>query len=195
MLEKMITIHFGIRPGLLSDDLIEACIADIIKKFKNLTVRDIQHAYERTIIQKDDWKNVTKREVLQPIENWWNQKEKIRLEFERFKKEQELKNQIEHEKQLFKEESVQLYQEAIVSGEWNGSVFHASIIARQIAEHIDQETKDQLWIESKREKKRIEAEAKESDKKLDFSNLGVTALRIFSGKIVEKGVELKIELS
>ena len=183
MIERVIEIHYGIRAGLLSEALIESTIKEIVKRFKTLTVRDIDHAYERAIITKNDWRNVTKKEVIEPIQNWWNKKEAIRVEFEKHKIEEIELNQAIEAEAIFKNESKKLYNECLKSGEWIGSVFQASSIGKDIAQHIDQSIKSDLW-----------KTANEMHGKLiNIEEIGVSTLKIYSKLIVEYGVFEKIE--
>lgn len=193
-IEKICVIHFGIRSGLLDELLIESVISTIISKFKTLTTRDLMSSFERIEIKKDGWKNITKRDLIDPIQNWWNKKEEIRIEFEKYQSELAEIEQAESKIEEFKNVSIDVYRKSIVCGEWQGDIFHANAIARDIAIGIPKHIKNELWAEAKRKKYIQDKAFKEDPKSELFMNTGITAERIFSELVVIQGIKQRIKL-
>lgn len=191
-----IEIHFGVRSGNLSDALIKSCITEIIDKYGTLTYPDIEFAFDRYIKQKkEDWKNPTKLDVLNPIKMWWNQKESIKYEFQRFQHEQKEKEERKAKGLEFEYNALKLYNES--EFEYNGDYFQASAIAKKyFGSQLDQETKDQLWLEAKKQKKQNDDEYDKIDRdvfNLIDPNFGISAERIFCKLVLNKCLELGIE--
>lgn len=191
-----IEIHFGIRIGLISDALLKAVIQEIIEKYGNLCYPDIEFAFDRYVKQKhDDWKNPSKSEIMNPISMWWNQKESIKYEFQKFQKDLRDKEESQAKGIEFEHKSLQLYKES--DFEFTGDYFQASAIAKKyFGSQLDQETKDQLWLEAKKQKKQNDEQAENKDRdmfNLIDPNFGISAERIFCKLVLNKCLELGIE--
>jgi hypothetical protein len=199
-IEKIAVVYFGIRSGLLDNHLLDSVVKTIRTKFLTLSPEDLVLAFERIEIKKDGWNNLTKSDIITPIQNWWNQKEKIRLEFESFRIEEEKNSKNEFKDLEFRNKSIEIYRESVRLNHWSGDVFNAHAIAkRYIAAQIQQEIKTGLWIQAQRDYKEAGAIAEEEAKhragiELTPAMIGISALRIFSELIVKKGIELKIEI-
>lgn len=198
MLERCASIYYGIRAGLLSDDLIESVIAEIIKRFKSITIKDIEHSFERAVIVKEDWRNLTKREMIEPIQNWWNYKENIRIEFEKHQKEAEEIEAGKVKEEEFKNQSIIVYKESMLQLEWLGTVFQASAIAKDyISEHIEDKKRAELWNDAIRLFKEAKEKTKEQSKKKEVlipANFGISTLKLYSELIVKEGIKQQIEI-
>lgn len=196
-IERNVEIHFGIRTGLLSDDLVKAVIEEVAKKFGSLSIKDIDHAFDLYTVTKDSWKNVTKRDIIQPLSTWWQRKESVKYEFTKAKIEEEEKIKGAEKLREFKNKSIELYNQALNSGVWEGDLFNASAIAKEyLAEHIDQSVKNELWIQAQRKYKEAKNQTEESKEKIDLSpeHLGASEIRIFSELIILKALEYKIQI-
>lgn len=192
-IEKVITIHLGVRPGLLSDDLIEAVIFDLISKFSDFTTKDIEWSYERFNFKKrDDWRMVTKSEILEPIQSWAYVRVGIMEEFEKFQQQQKEESEAESKILQFKKESRIIYNKCVDELEWTGSIFHASAIAKDLAVFLDQETKDEFWVEAKKESKQTNEEndkIKRLGGSIDVKRIGRTPERVYSELIVIESIK------
>jgi len=199
-IEKNVDIHFGIRAGLMSDALIKSVIAEICKKFGSLSSNDIDFAFDNYAERKDTWTNVKKKDIIEPISRWWQKKELIRHEYQKFAMSERKKVDDVQKNKDFKLKSIELYREALHSGIWEGDLFNASVIAEKyVAPQIDQQIKNNVWAQAKLDYKEAGAIAEEEAKhkrgiELTPAMIGVSAVRIFSELIVKKGIELKIEI-
>lgn len=196
-IEKNCEIYFGIRSGLLTDLIKEAVITDIVKKFDNLSIKDLDFSFEKYAVKSESWKAITKAEILAPVFTWWNKKESIRLEFEKFENEGLEDARRESDALEFKEKALGVYRESVSSLEWLGSIFEASAIARDVAEHIEQDVKSNLWketVKAKEEADEIEKERKKYKQRLIPENFGHSIIRLYSLAIVELGIENGVEL-
>ena len=197
-IERMVDIHFGLRSDQLSDALIESVMIDVVKRFRTMSCLDIQHAYDRNEIIKTDWRNVTKREIIAPIEKWWNKKESIRVEFQKFIEEKEAEQEGIQKAEDFRIESLRIYKTSIGTGKFEGDIFNASAIAKEVSTHLDKKTKDKLWIDAQEKKQSIDAAKKSAmrDKRIliDEEFIGFSLVRIYSQMIVDEAVKQKISL-
>lgn len=193
-IEKICVLHFGVRSGLLDEVLIESVVSTIILKFKTLTTHDLGSAFERVEVDRNNWKNITKRDLIEPIQNWWNKKEEIRLEFEKYKRDVQEAEQAEQKEHKFYNDSINIYRQSLVSANWEGSIFQASSIAKDVAKHIDQIQKNELWQQAQRKKRSQDKAFKEDPTKIIFDNIGLTEVRLYSELIVQYGIKNKIEI-
>ena len=197
-IEKVITIHLGVRPGLLSDHLLEAVIAEIIQNYNGLTLRDIEHAYERhQFPERNDWRNVTKAEIMAPLIAWNNMRARIANDWEKCKAEEIEKAEGLKKAAAFKEASRIKYNEAVEALEWSGTIYEAAAIAKDIAQHIDQARKDEMWAAAKQKAEDIEtanAKAKRLGEIVDFDRIGRTPKRLMAEMIVLEGIKNGVKI-
>lgn len=198
--EKITIVYFGIRSGLLDEVLIESVIKTIIQRFKNLTPQDLINSFERIEVKRDGWKNITKSDIIDPIQNWWNKKAEIKYELNKFKYEEKRKEESRKLQEEFVEESLRIYKVSLKVGEWKGDIFNASAIAKDyLKDKISEDLKKNLWIEARRFKKESESIREEATKNgtaidLTPEMIGASVERIGSELIVKKCIELRIEL-
>lgn len=197
VLSNICIVYFGIREGLIPDEIIEQTSAEIVKRFKGLRIADINYAFERANIEKPDtWRNITKVELIEPIEKWANYKEKIRQEFQKYQK--ELENEKEHErlKQEFYEESKKLYNDCVDSLEWTGTIFQASVIFKEVGKGWPQEEKDAIWAEAQKKKAEQDQEKQDTKRggKLSIDNFGYSAIRLCAEMVVIEGIKRGVKI-
>lgn len=193
-IENICIIHFGVRSGLLDEVLIESVIQTIISKFKSLTTKDLMSAFERIEVKSNNWKNITKRDLIEPIQNWWNKKEEIRLEFEKYQKELSEKEEAERKEEEFKNLAIDTYRKSIVCAEWLGDIFQANAIYKIVLRQIQLHKKNELWQEAQVQKNKQDALHEKDPSLTDLSNYGMTAKRIFGELIVIEGIKQKIRI-
>lgn len=196
IITKMVDIYYGIRPGLLSDNVMEHVAGEIATRLNTLSISDIQRAFKNAHIERNDsWKNITVQEILSPIQVWFNQKEKIKREFNDFVLKQTEEERKAKEAVDFYESSKVIYNQCVDELEWTGTIFQASAIAKEVAKHIDQERKDELWKKAKEKKSKID-EANREMKRLGGATktIGYSDVRIFAELIVIEGIKNGIKL-
>jgi len=194
VVKKVMEIHFGVRSGLISDDFMESVIVSLRKKFGSLTAREIEFAFSRVEIKKEDFRQVTLREFLLPVQIWYQKKAEIENKIEAFEREQREKEEGIRKAAEFKNQSIVIYNESRVSGKWCGTIFNANAIARDIAKKIDQSVKNKLWTDAQKAKRLQDVKAEENPNSIDFKNIGFTAERIFGELIVKEGIKQKIDI-
>jgi len=192
-IEKNCEIHFGIRSGLLSDDLIEAVISDICNKYGTLSIKDLDFAFDNYAEERKDWKMITKKDILNPVIKWLQWRERIRIDYEKHQNEINKEAESEQKRKEFEIESLELYSQSLKVNEWKGDIFHASSIAKKyLADKFSQDVKAELWEQAQREYRTAKIQAEEQAKDPTFQPtpemMGVSALRIFSSLIVKKAV-------
>ena len=193
-IENICVIHFGIRAGLLDAALMDSIVSTIILKFKSLTTLDLMSSFERIEIKNDSWKNITKRDLIDPIQNWWNKKEEIRLEFERYKAEIEEEKKAEDKIKYFKDLSVCVYNKSLVCNEWLGTVFQANAIYKDVNRQLQTHKKKELWQEAQVQKNKQDAIHQQDPDKLDITNIGFTAKRIYGNLVILEGIKQRIRI-
>lgn len=209
-------VYFGLRSDQISDDLVEACMKEILNHHAGLTIADIKFAFERASIEKKDWFGLRKEEVMKPIREWANMRHKVVLRFGEHLEEQKKESESELEQLRFEEVSLCVYRESmrefnkLISetsinqnglNTWKGTKFQASAIAaKYFAHQIEQEEKNFLWSKAKDEfqKRKRKAVQSKNDKKpftgvLEGLSSGKQELWIFSEMIVIKSIQLGLE--
>lgn len=147
-------ILFGLRVENLAPELWEISFASICERFKGVTISDIQNSFRYAVIEKKAYQTLTRDELLQPISEYWNNKQILLNEIEliRKKNDEELNSiRLEHQ---FRENAKKLYLESLNAGQWLGNEFEADAIARNFADCFTQEQKNQFMFEAKNEFKR-----------------------------------------
>lgn len=176
-LEMAIELHCGITPKQLSDVVINNCIKEIVTKFNYLTSAEILAAFElsKGIKDSNNWRALTKWEIIKPIESFASQKAQILVEFEKFAAIQEEREQIENKIQSFRKDSLEKYRESLEKGVWIGSMFEANEIAKDlIAPEIEDKIKNQIFSETKTELKELVKAQNNEDLDLLLMPMGVS---------------------
>lgn len=139
-----IDIYFGIRANQLSDALIDNIVKTIYQNYNDLSVEEILIAYDTHTPQKTDWRNVTKPEILKPINDYLRTKKRILIEYQNQIKEQTLEGERLIEAQNFYNKSCDIYNQSLIEKKWLGDCFNASVIYKKFRDNFTQEQKNDL---------------------------------------------------
>lgn len=180
-------IHFGVKASSLSDALIRAVVQDIIKNYNTLTLTDIEYSFERFAKQRTDWRNLTKSDLIQPIQQYSVIKMKIKSEMRKMQEEDEY--EIEKQKKIreFEEKSIDCYNVSLDLGKWTGDIFQAKAIYRKFKGKISDEVIADLKKETVKRFRILDEK-----KKLEYTLY--TADRIYANLIVEYGIANNIKI-
>lgn len=182
-------IYFGIRAGQLSEALTDKVVKTILAFYSDLSVEDIEYAFERYHKEKTDWRNVTLDELMNPIKQYHKikhavSKEALKLQAEI--KEQEERNAKEIE---FLNLSIDLYNESLDKGcIFLGDIFHARKIYGNFISIISED----ILIDMQKEANRRSIELREQDIYLHLSH---TPERIYAKMVVEHALAKKMQLN
>ena len=135
-------VIFGVDPGNLDNMFLPTCFNAVCERFSTATILDIQTAYRTFLNKSKSAYTVTRDEVLQPIQDYWNKKQvvlnSINTELERLNHEEDLKYN-------FRKNAEKKYLDSLEAGEWIGDCFEANVLARDYAPFIKQKIKEKMW--------------------------------------------------
>lgn len=135
------------------DDVIEMSANTIIQKHKGITFEILNVAYSETEIEKKEYVSLTVRELIAPIEGIIKKIAVIKQTIDDLKQQEQENKNIQIKKERFKKESEKMYLDHLNNGlsEWTGSDFQANQFAMCFKDQFNQERKDVIWNEAKRE--------------------------------------------
>lgn len=198
IMATMCKVYYGIPEQFISKDLIKAVCAEITKKHNQMTLQDIQHAFDRAIITPPkNWKSVTKQELMAPIVAWTNYKEKIKQDFNNYKRQQHEEEKRAAEAEKFRQDSIAFYNECVDNLEWTGTIFQASAIRKDLNKHFEQEKKQEIWEQAQEQYAKTEEainDAKRRGITMDMNTIGYSAKRLYSEMLVREGIQNGIKL-
>jgi len=182
-------LYYGIHISQIQEVVLITAIQKIIKEFNSISIKEIFHAFERIEIQKQV--TITIEDLLKPIRKYIYVKNYISKEFQNHLKEEQEKLQAVEKAIQHREECLNFYAEALSSGIWKGTIFHAVTIAKdfKISKLLHPEQVFEFWETSKREFKVIE-----NDVENFLENFGKTAERLFAEKLIIEAIKQKIKL-
>lgn len=180
-------IYYGIRAGQLSEALTDKVVKTILRDFNQLSVSDIDYAYERFRKEKNDWRNITFDELMQPIQQYY--KIKFSVNKERLIMEKEMQEQREREvkEQEFHQASIELYKESLNGDYYLGDIFHARKIYGNFISKIDEATLSDMQMEANRQSVKLSEEN-------PFLGLANTPERLYAKLVVDYAVKNKFQL-
>jgi hypothetical protein len=182
-------IYYGIRSGQLSEALTDKVVKTILSDFNELSVSDIEYAYERFRKEKNDWRNITFDELIQPIKQYHKIKYAVTKERLQMQKEIKEKNERDEKDREFTRISQNLYEESLKSSDmFLGDVFHARKIYGNLLGRIDENILSDF-----------QREANFQSNELSMSNpylhLSHTPERIYAKMVVDYGIANKMPLN
>lgn len=183
-------IYYGIRSGQLSEALTDKVVSTIIRDYSELSVEDIEYAFERYRKEKTDWRNITFDEIMAPIKQFHRVKYSIskeRLQME--KEQQELQERIKKENE-FLQKSIELFYESQNSDYYLGDVFHARKIYGYFLSHIPEDTLQELQEQANKESKQVNDMINS-----DFITFAITPERLYAVAVVNYAIKNKIPLN
>jgi hypothetical protein len=211
ILRKATRVLFGLNDENRDDDLYISAVKKIKLFYPLLTEKDLSTVYSNCEIVKIQGLGLTREELLSPIKTYYNSKKQLLSYVLRIenKLNQEEMQEIERKEQEieFVRISEEKYNEHLKKGidSWSETIFHAKVIAENLAEFLDKELKAILWEKSleicntEQMKRNIQIEERK-DQKLDFIsenpfNLAPpNRIAIYSKLIVEACLMEKIQL-
>lgn len=180
-------IYFGVKATSLSDALIKAVVQEIIKKYSTFTLSDIEYSFERFSKQRTDWRNLTKSDLIEPINQYSVIKNEIKNEQKKILEEEKIQLETEKKANEFLESSIKLYKASLELGEWLGDIFQAKAIFEQFRGKVKGDVCKQLQIEAMKKFKIL-------DERKKLEHTLYTPERIYAQLIVEYGIKNKIQI-
>ena len=180
-------IYYGIRSGQLSEALTDKVVKTILSDFNELSVSDIEYAYERFRKEKNDWRNITFDELIQPIKQYHKIKYAVTKERLQMQKEIKEKNERDAKEQEFLQSSIDLYTESLKGDYYLGDIFHARKIYGNFISKIDEATLSDMQMEANGQSVKLAEEN-------PFLGLSNTPERLYAKLVVDYAVKNKFEL-
>lgn len=180
-------IYYGIRAGQLSEALTDKVVKTILRDFNQLSVSDIEYAYERFRKEKNDWRNITFDELIQPIQQYHRIKYAVNKELLQMQKELKEQQERDLKEQEFLKASVDLYNESLGRDYYLGDIFHARKIYGNFISKIDEATLSDMQMEANRQSVKLSEEN-------PFLGLANTPERLYAKLVVDYAIKNKFEL-
>ena len=182
-------IYYGIRAGQLSEALTDKVVKTILSDFNELSVSDIEYAYERFRKEKNDWRNITFDELIQPIKQYHKIKYAVTKERLQMEKEIKEKNERDEKDREFTRISQNLYEESLKSSDmFLGDVFHARKIYGNLLGRIDENILSDFQRESI-------FQSNELSISNPYLHLSHTPERIYAKMVVDYAIANKMPLN
>jgi hypothetical protein len=180
-------IYYGIRANQMSDALTDSIVKTILKDYGDLTIDEIEWAFEREEINKTDWRNITKREMIAPLTKFYKIKQIVEARREKVLKEKE--SELEAGKRAFEFEKIckDIYLDSLKVNEWQGSIFHSTVLSKFFRDQLNQELINTFSAEAKRLEKFYISEN-------NVIYLGYTTERLLAELIVKHALKNRFEL-
>lgn len=198
LISRTCKVYYGIPEQFISDELVEEVAKEIVKKYKTLTFDDLTHAYERwNMERKDNWKNVTKQELIAPIQAWSNYQQKIKEDFNCYKRQIQEEDERQAAAEAFRKESIEFYNECVDNLEWTGTIFQASAIRMDLNKHFSAEIKKELRDQAMETYQRTQEAYNDATRRgirLGMDNIGYSAKRIYSELLVKEGIKNGVKI-
>lgn len=181
-------VYFGIRAEQLSQALIKAVVNTIMEDFSALSLSDIQYSFERYVTPKTDWRNITKFELIAPIQKYAIIKFKIDNEILIVEKENKEEQERKIRADIFLNEAIDMYNESLINGEWNGTIFQAFVIHRKFRKYFSEDEITQI----KKDAKNMEFLMHETEDV--YKIIGYSFERILAEIVVKKSIKNKYKI-
>jgi hypothetical protein len=180
-------IYYGIRAGQLSEALTDKVVKIILRDYSELSVDDIDYAFERYRKEKNDWRNITFDELIAPLAQYHKVKYAVNKEMAKLQKEiEENEDRIEKDKEFLKI-SEDLYEESVSGSMFLGDVFHARKIYGNLIGRINEDTLKDMQQNAIRE-------SRELSETNPFLHLSHSPERIYAKMVVDYGILNKMPL-
>lgn len=167
---------FGYNPANIPTGLISASIQAICERFPGITLNDIQQAFRTQEIEKKGFTALSRDEFLEPIKQYWKNKCLIVAEIKEQERRQNEADELRQRAVDFKKECEDIYRKSLDSNEWLGDSFNAMHLARDFAERMKQERKNELWKIAGREWKEAKKLQRVQMEQAEQSGQAITGL-------------------
>lgn len=155
--------------------------------FPLLTVEEIEHCFDRFVQPKTDWRNITKFELIAPIQKYYLVKNKIKSEINKLELEEIEKEENQKKANDFYDLSITTYNESLVAGEWLGDLFMAHVLHQKFREKFnDAEVID---LKEQSQKKYFDYQKENS-----FLYFAYSKERILAGLVIEKAIKYQWQI-
>ena len=181
-------IYYGIRSGQLSEALTDKIVKKILTDYSELSISDIEYAYERFRKEKNDWRNITFDELIIPIQQYHKIKYAVSRERKIMQKELEEKKERDQKEMEFINTSIELYKNSLGLDYYLGDVFHARKIYGKFLSMIDEGILSDLQMESNRQSNKLNQDNV-------FAILSYTPERLYAKMIVDYAVKNKFKIN
>jgi hypothetical protein len=180
-------IYFGIRANQMSEALTRSVVKQIMYDYPNLTIDEIEHSFERFLQPKTDWRNITKFELIAPIQKYYLVKNKIRSEINKLEVEEVEKEENQKKANDFYDLSIKTYNESLTVGKWMGDLFMAHVLHVKFRNKFnDNQVMD---LKEQAQKKYFEYQKANS-----FLYFAYSKERILAGLVIEKAISEKWQI-
>lgn len=181
-------IYYGIRAGQLSEALTDKLVKTILRDYSELSIDDIDYAFERYRKEKNDWRNITFDELIAPLAQYHKIKYAVSKELLKLQKEIKESGERDEKEREFISISQNLYDESLKSGNtYLGDIFHARKIYGDLIGRIDETILSDLQRESN-------FQSHELSMSNPFLHLSHTPERIYAKMVVDYGIANKMPL-
>lgn len=180
-------IYYGIRSGQLSEALTDKMIKKILTDYSELSISDIEYAYERFRKEKNDWRNITFDELMIPIKQYHKIKFAVSRERKQMEKELQEKKERDRKEIEFIKTSIELYKKSLDLDYYLGDVFHSRKIYGKFLPMINENTLSDLQLDAKRQSVKLNDDN-------GFAMLSYTPERIYAKMVVDYAVKNKFKI-
>jgi hypothetical protein len=192
ILNEVCVLYYGIHISQISDVVIKKAITEILKRFNALSLEEIRYSFERLKLERSV--TIVLDDLIKPIQRYVNAKEEINKQRSKIQKELDEQKEAEQKAIDFENECKEIYNSSLKANEWNGTIYHASIIAKKFLAHqIEQSTKDELFKQAKELMYKIRQEMEQDEKNI-YQHIGKNEVRIYSELIVKEAISRKLEI-
>lgn len=188
MLIDILQVYYGINPDNIPASLIHGSVIQLIERFKGITLEDLITAYKRKEIVKKKGVGISISELLSPVPEWWTIKAVVKGEDEKERGKEEKEALAKKLESDFLTESKKLYKEALKSGEWKGSPFHASTLIKIIFLELEEEREKELEALAGRKARAA------SILGVEGGYFGLSEVRILNNLKIIEAIKMKINI-
>ena len=181
-------IYYGIRSGQLSEALTDKIVKKILTDYSELSISDIEYAYERFRKEKNDWRNITFDELIIPIQQYHKIKFAVSREKKLMEKELQEKKERDQKENEFINNSIELYKKSLEFDYYLGDVFHARKIYGKFLSMISEDILSDFQMESNRQSNKLNEDS-------PFGMLSYTPERLYAKMIVDYAVKNKFKIN
>lgn len=196
-------ILFGCNETNTPTVLFEAVYVVLTDRFINFTIQDLINSFKYSTIEKKQYVQLTRDEMLVPIKEYWHKKNITLNEYKKINLEEEKAIKSFNEGVEFEEESLAIYRKSLELGNWIGTIYNSSVIAQKyLNEKFNDNDKDLILEDSKNEylrlKTLIDVKTEKGEiltaEELLFTPTKKHYMRIYSNFMVIKSINLKIKI-
>lgn len=184
-------VLYGVTPENLPVELFQLVLKFLTENLSEITVNDIDLAFQNATIEKREYVSLTRDELLLPIKTYWAKKKIIEMEYNKLIDEKKKESEINIQDKIFLMKAKELYIQSLNEGKMLLDEFYSNALSKYFIKCISETEMNNIDIESNREYKERKFIAEE---KSVFA-LVPSVERIKSRMIIEKCLEKKINIT